>query len=51
VHGATEHTHWLSSTVLSNIAVRTGEIVRSIAVPVPHRPATPDELSLPAGRP
>lgn len=30
VQGATEHTHGLSSTLLSNVAVRTGEIVRSI---------------------
>ena len=31
VQGATEHTHGLSSTLLSNIAVRTGEIAGSIA--------------------
>lgn len=31
VQGATEHTHGLSSTLLSNIAVRSGEIVRSVA--------------------
>ncbi|MBN9113254.1 MAG: lysine N(6)-hydroxylase/L-ornithine N(5)-oxygenase family protein [Pseudonocardia sp.] len=31
VQGATEHTHGLSSTLLSNIAVRSGEIVQSIA--------------------
>ncbi|MEJ3653324.1 SidA/IucD/PvdA family monooxygenase [Actinomycetes bacterium KLBMP 9759] len=31
VQGATEHTHGLSSTLLSNIAIRSGEIVRSIA--------------------
>ncbi|HLU54759.1 MAG TPA: lysine N(6)-hydroxylase/L-ornithine N(5)-oxygenase family protein [Pseudonocardia sp.] len=30
VQGATEHTHGLSSTLLSNIAVRSGEIVESI---------------------
>lgn len=30
VQGATEHTHGLSSTLLSNIAVRSGEIVRSV---------------------
>ncbi|MCE3554394.1 lysine N(6)-hydroxylase/L-ornithine N(5)-oxygenase family protein [Pseudonocardia sp. RS11V-5] len=35
VQGATEHTHGLSSTLLSNIAVRSGEIVRSIAAPAP----------------
>lgn len=31
VQGATEHTHGLSSTLLSNVAVRSGEIARSIA--------------------
>ncbi len=31
VQGATEHTHGISSTLLSNIAVRSGEIVTSIA--------------------
>ncbi|WP_378733163.1 lysine N(6)-hydroxylase/L-ornithine N(5)-oxygenase family protein [Nocardia brasiliensis] len=31
LQGGTEHTHGLSSSLLSNIAVRTGEIVRSIA--------------------
>jgi L-ornithine N5-oxygenase len=31
VQGATEHTHGLSSTLLSNVAVRTGEIAASIA--------------------
>ena len=35
VQGATEHTHGLSSTLLSNIAVRSGEIVSSIAAPAP----------------
>lgn len=30
VQGATEHTHGLSSTLLSNVAVRTGEIAASI---------------------
>jgi len=34
VQGATEHTHGLSSTLLSNIAVRSGEIVRSISAHV-----------------
>ncbi|WP_131786072.1 lysine N(6)-hydroxylase/L-ornithine N(5)-oxygenase family protein [Protofrankia symbiont of Coriaria ruscifolia] len=34
VQGATEHTHGLGSTLLSNIAVRTGEIIDSI---VEHR--------------
>lgn len=31
VQGATEHSHGVSSTVLSNVAVRTGEIVESLA--------------------
>ena len=31
VQGATEHTHGISSTLLSNVAVRSGEIVASIA--------------------
>ena len=30
VQGATEHTHGLSSTLLSNTAVRAGEITRSL---------------------
>jgi L-ornithine N5-oxygenase len=34
VQGATEHTHGLSSTLLSNIAVRSGEIVQSISAHV-----------------
>lgn len=29
--GATEHTHGLTSTLLSNVAVRAGEVVDSIA--------------------
>ncbi|MDQ4116416.1 MAG: lysine N(6)-hydroxylase/L-ornithine N(5)-oxygenase family protein [Actinomycetota bacterium] len=31
VQGPTEHTHGISSTLLSNVAVRSGEIARSIA--------------------
>ena len=31
LQGGTEHTHGLSSSLLSNIAVRCGEIVESIA--------------------
>ncbi|OLT20796.1 L-lysine 6-monooxygenase [Pseudonocardia sp. CNS-139] len=38
VQGATEHTHGLSSTLLSNVAVRAGEIVESIAAAVAARP-------------
>jgi L-ornithine N5-oxygenase len=31
LQGGTEHTHGLSSSLISNIAVRCGEIVESIA--------------------
>lgn len=31
LQGGTEHTHGISSSLLSNIAVRTGEIVKSVA--------------------
>ena len=31
LQGATEHTHGLSSGLLSNVAVRAGEIVQSIS--------------------
>ncbi|MDT7704428.1 MAG: L-ornithine N5-monooxygenase [Pseudonocardiales bacterium] len=34
VQGATEHTHGLSSTLLSNVAVRSGEITASLAADV-----------------
>lgn len=37
VQGATEHTHGLSSTLLSNVAVRSGEIAASIAARRPVR--------------
>jgi L-ornithine N5-oxygenase len=43
VQGGTEHTHGISSTLLSNIAIRAGEIVSSVAARhaasplVPHR--------------
>jgi L-ornithine N5-oxygenase len=35
VQGGTEHSHGISSSLLSNVAVRTGEIVASVA---DHRP-------------
>lgn len=35
VQGATEHTHGLSATLLSNVAVRSGEIVESLLAPYP----------------
>jgi L-ornithine N5-oxygenase len=44
VQGATEHTHGLSSTLLSNVAVRAGEIAASICAGVPAS-ASPDVLS------
>lgn len=38
VQGSTEHLHGLSSTLLSTVAVRAGELVRSLtAAPVPSR--------------
>ncbi|RAY16070.1 L-lysine 6-monooxygenase [Actinomadura craniellae] len=43
VQGATEHTHGLTSTLLSNTAVRAGEIVRSLAA---RRTAAPDTYAL-----
>jgi L-ornithine N5-oxygenase len=44
VHGATEHSHGLASTLLSNVAVRAGEITRSIiADPLPA-PGAAEEL-------
>lgn len=46
VQGGTEHSHGLSSSLLSNIAVRSGEIANSIARrcarPVPDRAAAAD---------
>ncbi|ANY09641.1 lysine N(6)-hydroxylase/L-ornithine N(5)-oxygenase family protein [Pseudonocardia sp. HH130630-07] len=43
VQGPTEHTHGISSTLLSNVAVRAGEIVGSIAAggPVPAAAGRP----------
>ncbi len=38
VQGATEHTHGITSTLLSNTAVRVGEIVRSILERLPPSP-------------
>jgi L-ornithine N5-oxygenase len=37
IQGATEHTHGITSTLLSNVAVRTGEIVESICTDRNHR--------------
>ena len=39
VQGATEHTHGVASTLLSNVAVRTGEIAASIVARVRDLPA------------
>jgi L-ornithine N5-oxygenase len=38
VQGATEHSHGLGSTLLSNAAVRAGEIVESVLAAVRARP-------------
>lgn len=38
LQGATEHSHGLSSSLLSNVAVRAGEIVDSLAVRPPGTP-------------
>ncbi|MFI5778991.1 lysine N(6)-hydroxylase/L-ornithine N(5)-oxygenase family protein [Nocardia sp. NPDC051570] len=46
LQGGTEHTHGISSSLLSNIAVRTGEIVGSIA----RSTAQADRSGAPAGR-
>ncbi|MFP5022124.1 lysine N(6)-hydroxylase/L-ornithine N(5)-oxygenase family protein [Pseudonocardia phyllosphaerae] len=51
VQGPTEHTHGISSTLLSNVAVRSGEIARSIAgTPVTTEPAGAPAAD-PAGTP
>jgi len=47
VQGATEYTHGLSSTLLSNIAVRSGEIVASIVGGEAARVASVAEPSVP----
>ncbi|WP_214364511.1 lysine N(6)-hydroxylase/L-ornithine N(5)-oxygenase family protein [Pseudonocardia sp. H11422] len=44
VQGATEHTHGISSTLLSNVAVRSGEIVASIAGDAPAAAPAPAAL-------
>jgi L-ornithine N5-oxygenase len=49
VTGASEHTHGLSSTLLSNVAVRAGEILESVlsntvdlgSESVPESPSAP----------
>ncbi|SHF27194.1 lysine N(6)-hydroxylase/L-ornithine N(5)-oxygenase family protein [Streptoalloteichus hindustanus] len=55
VQGATEHTHGIGSTLLSNVAVRAGEIVRSLLAaadpaPAPDSTAGPDEVTGPEPR-
>ncbi|WP_156993116.1 lysine N(6)-hydroxylase/L-ornithine N(5)-oxygenase family protein [Pseudonocardia acaciae] len=45
LQGPTEHTHGISSSLLSNVAVRTGEIVASISA------AAVDQDRQPVGRP
>jgi L-ornithine N5-oxygenase len=44
VHGATEHTHGLGSTLLSNVAVRAGELVRALAERVGPASEPPGDL-------
>ncbi len=39
VQGATEHSHGLGSTLLSNTAVRAGEILAALLAPVPRTPS------------
>jgi L-ornithine N5-monooxygenase len=56
VQGGTEHSHGISSSLLSNVAVRTGEIVASIATrlaapPVPTAPPAPSAPPAPLGPP
>jgi L-ornithine N5-oxygenase len=47
IQGGTEHTHGLSSSLLSNIAVRSGEIANSIARSCAHPPGDFDEDVVP----
>ncbi|HVQ95680.1 MAG TPA: lysine N(6)-hydroxylase/L-ornithine N(5)-oxygenase family protein [Mycobacteriales bacterium] len=47
LQGGTEHSHGITSSLLSNVAIRAGEILRSVAV---RRPA-PDRQQLPSGVP
>ncbi|WP_068277646.1 lysine N(6)-hydroxylase/L-ornithine N(5)-oxygenase family protein [Aldersonia kunmingensis] len=42
LQGGTEHTHGISSSLLSNVAVRSGEIVRSVARDQQRQPSTVD---------
>lgn len=52
VQGATEHTHGISSTLLSTVAVRSGEITDSLAARRAAAPAPGDgapRLAVPAG--
>jgi L-ornithine N5-oxygenase len=48
LQGGTEHAHGITSTLLSNIAVRTGEIVESVAA---HRPGGGSAADLPGPPP
>ncbi|SEG92563.1 L-ornithine N5-oxygenase [Thermomonospora echinospora] len=45
LQGATEHTHGITSTLLSNTAIRVGEIVESIAAAKAAAPPSPYALS------
>ncbi|MFC3995956.1 lysine N(6)-hydroxylase/L-ornithine N(5)-oxygenase family protein [Nocardiopsis sediminis] len=41
LQGGTEHTHGISSSLLSNVAVRVGRILDAVAARLPHAPAVP----------
>jgi L-ornithine N5-oxygenase len=47
LQGGTEHVHGITSTLLSAVAVRSGEIVTSLAAAVTDRPAVPPVKSRP----
>lgn len=49
LQGATEHTHGLSSGLLSNVAVRAGEIVESVAKRLIRTGTSPNGLELVPG--
>jgi len=50
LQGATEHTHGIGSTLLSNTAVRAGEILDSLLLHRPHAPAGTGEQLVGAGK-
>ena len=50
LQGATEHTHGIGSTLLSNTAVRAGEILDSLLLHRPHAAADVGEQLVGAGK-